>query len=373
MLPQLQIAAGVGCLFIVAYAWSYAGPKSFLSIASVGILIAGAFLFAGFVLGFIFCIPRTRPRQESEKNATAPKPEADVPSSLKGLIEDNNNLIEISDWLTKIIVGVGLVELKNIPSFLHRLTTYLGAGLGCDDSCAGVSRSETFALGIVLFFFAVGFLIGCIWTRSYFSSTLKALAGYVKDMDQSDKKTGDAEAIMRDAAKVDTLLRDATKADAAQGKAFPAEAFLREAADANSLLNRGLLDQALSVVDEALRLNPANAHALFTKARILRRQAGLAQLPGEPLDQKKMDEAIELTRAAARLLPGRGAPLYNLACYLALTGASRSEIFNNLRLAFELKPSLRITASADEDLRSIWKDAEFEQLTGRPPSPETAD
>ena len=39
----------------------------------------------------------------------------------------NTNLTEISDWLTKIIVGLGLINLKQIPSLTKRAASLLAS------------------------------------------------------------------------------------------------------------------------------------------------------------------------------------------------------------------------------------------------------
>ncbi len=59
MLLRLQLAAAVGCVFILLYSLQFYGSGAVIRIAAVGILIAGASLFVGFLLGFVFCIPRT--------------------------------------------------------------------------------------------------------------------------------------------------------------------------------------------------------------------------------------------------------------------------------------------------------------------------
>ena len=44
----------------------------------------------------------------------------------------NTNLEQISDWLTKILVGVGLVQLGAIIDSLGDLADFLGPALGND-------------------------------------------------------------------------------------------------------------------------------------------------------------------------------------------------------------------------------------------------
>lgn len=91
---------------------------------SLGILLltavaAGA---GGAGLGFLFGIPRVL---TSEDSATK-RPSNDVTGSsaepnaqqVERLMGSNSNLEQVSDWLTKIIVGVGLVELHKVNDLL---------------------------------------------------------------------------------------------------------------------------------------------------------------------------------------------------------------------------------------------------------------
>jgi uncharacterized protein HemY len=190
-----------------------------------------------------------------------------------------------------------------------------------------VPGSEAFALGIVLYFFAVGFLIGYLWTRFYFQTALSRMADYANFM-------------VEVARRVDTAWFDATEAEV--------------------LLNDNQLQAAMQVVDQALRLNPANAKALFTKARVLKRSA---QLTGKPGDKDLLKKAIDYVSQALHLMQNRAAPLYNLACYQALLGIDKSEVLNNLKQAIQLNPPYRAEALKDEDFVSLREDAEFKEIT----------
>jgi hypothetical protein len=160
MLPRLERTATLGCIFILFYSLQFFGSGIFhvgsaLRVASVGILIAGASLFFGFVLGFIFGIPRTPkppvPLTTSGNGSQTSQVDADFSP-----VQPNTNLLEISDWLTKMLVGVGLVELYNVPLLLKKLARFLAPGLRDCDSGACVGSSESFAIGIVIFFFWSG-------------------------------------------------------------------------------------------------------------------------------------------------------------------------------------------------------------------------
>ena len=73
---------------------------------------------------------------------------------------------EISDWLTKLLVGVGLVELKNVASGLERAARFVSASL------PPASRSEmaleSVAASIIVYFTVEGFIGGYLITRVFF-------------------------------------------------------------------------------------------------------------------------------------------------------------------------------------------------------------
>jgi hypothetical protein len=73
----------------------------------------------------------------------------------------------VSDWLTKILIGATLVELKSVPSTAASLFGALAPALG------GQTYSAAFGGAIVVYFSVVGFLITWIATRTYLSQLLR--------------------------------------------------------------------------------------------------------------------------------------------------------------------------------------------------------
>lgn len=143
-LRGLVIIMIIGLLGVILYG---AQNETFLVAATTGILIGGAALMIGGFLGFLFGIPRTL----QGENAGARETE----------YRANTNLEQISDWLTKILVGVGLTQLSEVPNSLRQL------GLFIVDQSGGAIASPTFALAAVLFFMVCGFLFGYLWTRLF--------------------------------------------------------------------------------------------------------------------------------------------------------------------------------------------------------------
>ena len=69
---------------------------------------------------------------------------------------------EISDWITKILVGVGLVQLGQVPGAIMRLGDILKPSLGNQPSSAVVGVS------LVLYSGTISFLLMYMWTRIRF-------------------------------------------------------------------------------------------------------------------------------------------------------------------------------------------------------------
>ena len=142
-------AVAVGLLGIGLYA-GIQGRARFLTTASVALMVALACLMVGGALGFLFGIPRA---------GRADLPEGDGQSAMR--FRANTNLEDISDWLTKILVGVGLIQLGKLSEPLGRLVTAVAAGIGGDP------LSPSFALALLLYFTLVGFLASYLLTRLY--------------------------------------------------------------------------------------------------------------------------------------------------------------------------------------------------------------
>jgi hypothetical protein len=107
----------------------------------------------GMLVGFLFAVPRVRP--EGTKQTPT-----DADSRESGRHVVNTNLEEISDWVTKTLVGLGLVELKSLPASIHRLAERVATGLTPARGIAG-----SLALAIVVGAPTLGLLFGYLATR----------------------------------------------------------------------------------------------------------------------------------------------------------------------------------------------------------------
>jgi hypothetical protein len=303
MLLRLQILGAFGCMLAIVYACRFSWRLA-LPVAASGIGIAGGAALLGLLFGFIFCFPRIRKEFAGS-----------LPEGTSSGIEDNSSLADISDWLTKIIIGVGLVELNKIPNRLNALALTLSAGLRGSDATA--AQGQVFALALLLYFFPLGFLFGFIWTRFYYQEAVKSLLNTIRAYD--------------------------------------------EAEEADAKLSEGHPELAAAIINSALTADPDNPKALFVKARILKRQA--YDSASKTYSRSGLEQALEYAKRASERLPDRGAPLYNMACYQALLGLPAEEVIRTLRRALEKSPALVKDALKDPDFDDIKnRSQEFRDL-----------
>jgi len=114
-----------------------------------GILIAGAAFISGVLLGYLFGLRPTDNSKKSADQSSNPPPQT--------------NLVEIADWLTKIILGAGLVQLTSLPGPIWKLANTMA--LGVVEDPAVETPNPAIALAIMGFFSTCGLLYGYLWTR----------------------------------------------------------------------------------------------------------------------------------------------------------------------------------------------------------------
>ncbi len=145
----IRASLGLGLAGLICFSlFSFGGwntPKPW-SVFGIAILIAAASFGVGGVLGFLFGIPRSI-QQES------------LTGSSKEDYKPNTNLEQISDWLTKILVGVLLTQVPGILTYIKSYSKFASRGLG------ERADSQIFALSILIYFLICGFFAVYIWAR----------------------------------------------------------------------------------------------------------------------------------------------------------------------------------------------------------------
>lgn len=166
-LPYILAGPGIGVLGVGIYAFAVDGFATF----ALAMLTAGGAFMIGGLLGFLFAVPKSLATPQT------PPAGADAPD-----FQSSTNLEQISDWLTKIIVGLGLVELGKLASDTKRLVNFLAPALG------GSPRGQTFALACLVYFAATGFLIFYVVTRDFIAPTFAEAEELLEGETEDDKQ-----------------------------------------------------------------------------------------------------------------------------------------------------------------------------------------
>jgi hypothetical protein len=122
----------------------------------------------GALLGFLFGLPRSLPET------------SDQHPGLRGYL-DNTNLLDVSDWLTKIIVGLSLVQIGKLPWAFRQLGRTLAPALGyspdgkyaCTTAVTGEGAIGCIGVAMCLTALVFAFMIGYLWARVTFTRLLR--------------------------------------------------------------------------------------------------------------------------------------------------------------------------------------------------------
>lgn len=159
----------IGVIAILFVAWFMHQKDGFLPVLGLSLIIALAAVMAGGFLGFLFGIPKSQQRTDSKGED----------------FQNNTNLEQISDWLTKIIVGVSLIELAKIEKRLIALTKELADGF---KDYMTIDFAQTYAGSILAFYAVCGFLFMYIWCMLYYLPLLNnKLAQKIKEVESNSE------------------------------------------------------------------------------------------------------------------------------------------------------------------------------------------
>ncbi|GAA1986342.1 hypothetical protein [Kitasatospora viridis] len=147
---------GLGFLGLLLYTTAAPHPVSALG---AGVMISCATTVVGALIGFLFGIPHVL----GSNAAAAP--------AQSGQYTANTNLEQVSDWLTKLLLGVGLTQLGSLWHGARQLGHSLSPALG------GRQDATPFAVALVLYFLILGFLGGWLATRLMLAGALTRADG----------------------------------------------------------------------------------------------------------------------------------------------------------------------------------------------------
>jgi tetratricopeptide (TPR) repeat protein len=303
--------ASVGCgAAAILFALSAATWLSFVAVLGTALAVSLAAMVAGSLVGFLFGIPRTLQQE--------------LPSAEQTRYLANTNLEQISDWLTKILIGVGLTQITQIPRCIWSLSERLAPGLG------GLPGSAGFAVSLLTFFSVSGFLWGYLWTRIYFRKVLIA---------------AESDAVSR------AELNE--KIEASSAYSLAASALAME--ESNVGKKMALRDALRALTQQKEHFHHRTVAILLGR---LHRQLGDYAAAVEQLDQ-----CLQLRRERGMTINGDDADLlYNKACYLNLWSKQlngdeaqtrRNSALDALKRSIALKPENAQDAVSDHDLAEV--------------------
>jgi tetratricopeptide (TPR) repeat protein len=320
-------------------------------LAGTGLLAALGFFAAGTLFGFLFGLPKSgqntktqikadpKTVKQNNQKALGTDPNATIPSGSDSradgetehgaVPDDNTNLEEVSDWLTKIIVGVGLVELKQIPHGIRQLTDFFIKECG-NELCGGLFVM----MGI--FFLIIGFISAYVLARFYLKLAIVLVNRLV---DSPAQKTAREAKATADKSWVVALVNE-----------------MRDLISINKSSKVGL-EYALNTINQALQESPDYPVALVQKARALRWLSVVKN------DRQLLEQALAVVNRARQVTEDKYAPaVYNAACYKALLEEPLANFIDDLKKAFDLNPGLKEEARTDADLARVRDLPEFKAL-----------
>ena len=155
------VLSALGSIWIVIY--SFATPGSHLSYLGAGMLTALAAFLSGCVVGFLFGIPRVVSSGQLRHDKGS---QGYVPST---------NLAEVSDWLTKLLLGAGLVQLTHLGAPTGHLIDTVAAGLTPPTVSKIPSSAAKVMAGAILFgYAAIGLLDAYVVTTMWYQQSWRS-------------------------------------------------------------------------------------------------------------------------------------------------------------------------------------------------------
>ena len=128
----------------------------------VDMLVSAAAGALGALFGFVFGIPRT-PDPATRAAVVATEGEGSRKVASTAALGTNTNLERVSDWLTTLLIGATLVQLKEVPGWITGLAHYVGDG--------GLTNTKIIPF-VAVFSFVLGFLGVYLITRLFLTAAL---------------------------------------------------------------------------------------------------------------------------------------------------------------------------------------------------------
>jgi hypothetical protein len=151
----LALLSGLITALLILYAWSARSQ----TLLVVEVIFELSSMVVGGLFGFLFGLPRTT---TTDGQVAVRTDAATTVSDMAGLptSHPSNNLEQVSDWLTKILIGIGLVQVGAIRDGLINIGSTVGTTV-----LTGVAGAAVVTELTIVSFLIVGFLASFLWTR----------------------------------------------------------------------------------------------------------------------------------------------------------------------------------------------------------------
>jgi hypothetical protein len=345
----------VGFVIILVYADSR-------SKVAVSLLWACSCLATGGLVGFLFGIPRVLQGTKPDPEVTGQRRELETKDTggregLRGYSQEiNTNLEQISDWLSKIIVGLGLVELRSVPLHLGILAGNLASDLGSP-------TNQSYASALIVYFSILGFFYGYLVTRLY-------LAG---EFGRADRAV-----LLGEARGAAVMIADEERKEA-QLRVAVAMGIMAQIPSIPDLF----VGDAIEALEEARKESRGDRRSAITLAWLyVNKRHDLEK--GKKTLTEAIDSRDELDSEAGKT--DVSDMLYNRACYHRRSSDSTTDavvkakykdlMYKDLRQCFKLLATNVGEAVADPDFESVRNEPAFIELvqsvTGAAPAPQNS-
>lgn|GEM_PF-6484876 len=129
-------------------------------------------LSVGYVVGLLFAVPKSAGAVPAGIPKDGSGGVGGPGKTMPHLLIVNTNFEQISDWLTKIIVGVGLVQFSQILAFVNGASKRIAAGYV--NPLVTQQSAEVLAIAIIIAFPSIGLLLGFFTVRLYIAWAIYA-------------------------------------------------------------------------------------------------------------------------------------------------------------------------------------------------------
>jgi hypothetical protein len=180
LISSLGALGGITLLGVVV--WSSRGGAPTLAVIGGSLLLVVASFLVGSLLGFLFGLPQRAqnpPAQEGAANAAGASP---ATTSARGERPTgflaSNNLTKVSDWLTTVIVGVGLVQATEVIAWIKTLGRDVAPLLlgGPPASEAATAAAAAAAIALLVSGFVAGLVAGYLVTSLILAGLMASAA-----------------------------------------------------------------------------------------------------------------------------------------------------------------------------------------------------